>query len=483
MSFENLFKQGNRPGPRNLIVMGFVFLLFLPDLDLFAISMSPATGLVSRITGLDDMVISRVYIQLVAAFMGFCVLMNMGTLLRTPRHRVIVLGAGVLIGYALVQLHFNGVAFREVLRLPPMIGIYLICMTALASSCQCRYPLVLRDIGVGLLAAALIRLIYSGLMFARYGGTQIVEGVQSFAMDGSLLILWGFLAASAGIFAIRCLERKNRGLFVICLIIAGVLSIANALSYRRAAQIWILLQFAGGSMLYFWLRRRLLLGVGIVAGVTAAIATAMISAAIVRFGINNAFERLLSLTSNSDTKFGKSNDAFIDDWQAWKVVIAQTKFLGSGMGLDYGVVRLHDIEQYDRAFSDVIPLHTGTYELWASLGILGALFHLLILVVLPIKCLMACRNRSIEVQMLAANCAAFILVVSLWPLAPPVTYSNQTAVLFGIVFGVLLAITGKPNETTERSFEHQTTVPATGYEQGGFAAAPRTVGRYTRWKR
>jgi hypothetical protein len=336
----------------------------------------------------------------------------------------------------LVLLVANGESLTGKIRSGEVMGFYLVALATVTAAFAMRNRDFAAGIILGMTGAALIRLLHAIYAYRLYGGIQIVEGVTSLAMDGALLSLWILAGSVAGMVALDSLLRLQSRPLVISLVLGAVFTIALAASYRRATQFWLMTDIAVGTLAYFWMKGRFAYGLAWVTAAVALMSAGLFAAAVVRFGFVDAYERVMSVTTTGSQAYSFSNDAYIEDWHAWPETIWKFHFLGSGPGLDYGVGRL---VQVDNESGEVIPLHVGLFELWASVGVSGAIYHVVCFLVLPFLLLRRCRNGDPEIFPFAAVSFSFLVFVGLWPFAPPVSQNFQIAVIIGMCFGCLIA--------------------------------------------
>jgi hypothetical protein len=112
--------------------------------------------------------------------------------------------------------------------------------------------------------------------------------------------------------------------------------------------------------------------------------------------------------------------------------------------MPYGVSRISD----DFSDEGTVPLYTGTTELWASEGIIGLFYHLVLLILLPTACLLAYRKKPAggENSMVALT-ASYILFLNLWPFAPPFYENYQVSLMVGLCIGYLFYVANEARFT------------------------------------
>ena len=440
--------------PSVLMSALLTLVVFLPDSDSFAAQFSVAPHLLDYLIVIDDNKLSSVYGKiLVAMLLGLSMVYASGWL-GCKRLKPMIIGTAVLIGYGFLRLQMGGMPTGSALRTAPLMGIYIMLLTTVA---VCGFS---RDIGVrfglalGFVASGAIKLVYSVYCFRRYGGVQIFEGTSALVMDGGVLIQWVVISGAASLYGLHCCRGAKSQRGALLFMVSMVFSAAVAASFRRTALVLVLGNLGLAVIIYFWLRRKLLSGIFWMGGISLAAGLGLFVVMASVFGFTTAYERILSLskTSNKANAFSDSNELYLDDQKALVDILVVTRFAGTGPGVPYGVSRLSDEFSNER----YVPLHTGMTELWASFGIVGLAYHLLILFLLPLSCVLSYRKALFdggkglpEAEIVpVALAAGYILLSAFWPFAPPFYFNSQTSIILGICFGYLLSVSSRANSSS-----------------------------------
>ena len=427
------------------------FAVFLPDSDTFAAQFSVAPHLLDHLIIIDDDRLNSTYPKLlILLFVGLAVL-GFSIWSRYRRLAPMILGSAALIAYGVLRSQMSGMPLGASLRSLPLIGIYLMVLSTIAVAGHSADRRVVSGIGLGFLASGSIKLVYAVYCYRRYGGVQIFEGTSALAMDGGLLIQWAVIAGGASMYGLHfCLLRKYVKSALLFLV-GMIFSAAVAASFRRTALVLVLGNLGMAIIIYFWLKRRFLVGIMWLGSISLAAGVGLFVVMASVFGFTTAYERVLSLSksANSANSFSDSNEVYLDDQNALVDIVMATGFAGSGPGVPYGVSRKAD--QFTT--EGYIPLHIGTAELWASFGIVGIAYHLIILFLLPLLCLRYYRARSfVDHKSLVGDdvvpftiVASYVLLSAFWPFAPPFYFNCQTSIIIGVCFGYLLGATARVN--------------------------------------
>jgi hypothetical protein len=424
--------------PSTLIAALAVFALFLPELDSFASQFSIAPRLLDHVVVIDDDRLLNLYGKLTIAALSLLSLLGATLWLRNTRLKLMLGGTVALVAYGWLRLNMNGMPLGAAVRTIPLVGIYVMTLTVVVMCGFCKNERVPLGLGIGFLGSGLVRLAYAVYCYRRYGGIQIFENTPALAMDGGLLLQWAVLAGGSGVFAVKFYLKKDFWKAGIAFAFAMLFAAAVAASFRRTAMVLVLGNLGLAIVIYFWLKARLVSGLLWMGGISLAAGLGLFVVMASVFGFTTAYERVLSLTksANSSNSFSDSNEAYLDDQKALVDVLNMTDFAGIGPGLPYGVSRVSD--QFST--EGYIPLHIGTAEMWASLGVVGMAYHLLVLFLLPLACVLAYRKALPAVDnVLFALASSYVLLTAFWPFAPPFYFNNQTSIIFGMCFGYILS--------------------------------------------
>lgn len=445
----------NLLNPVALMAAALVFVFFLPDLDGFASTFRVAPQLFDLLTSIDDRRLEVLYGVLSCLLLAALSLTCATKWLRNTRLMLFLAGTIVVVIYCWILLFMQGLSLSAIVRTPSLIGIYL---TALCAALVCGFAKdarILAGVAFGMLGAGGIRLLYAVYCYRRYGGIQIFEGTPALAMDGGLLVLWVLIAVWAGLQSLQYFQQRLLQGSFLMLLVAAVFTAAVGASFRRTVMLLLLGNLALAVVLYSWFRNRLASGIVWVGGMSLAMLVGLFVVMASVFGLTTATERVFSLTSsNSANSFSNSNEAYLDDQSALKETLPRSNFLGVGPGMPYAVSRISD----EFSVETVVPLHTGTSELWASAGVFGLIYHLAFLLGLPVSCLRAYRrNPAGGDRSVVALVSSFIIFINIWPFAPPFYTSFQPSIIMGLCLGYLLHFA---NEARLRVPERRETVVA-----------------------
>ncbi len=427
----------NLLNPAALLAAALTILVFLPDLDSFASSFSTTPQLVSLLShSFDENRFQGTYGKLVCLLLFCLCVASFSKWQQNPRLKLFLLGSMVLVMYGWLLLAMAGVPLGTLLRTSSLVGLYLMIMAALVCCGFANNPRVSAGIVYGILGAGGLRLIYATYCYRRYGGVQIFEGTPAIAMDGGLLILWVVIAVWAAIQTLEYFVRSRLWGSFLMLLTAAVFSAALAASYRRTVMLLLIGTLALATVFYSWFRNRLTTGLIWVGGMSIVMLAGLFLVMVMVFGFTSASERVFSLGTVGDgSSFSNSNAVYLEDQAALKEIVLSSSFLGVGPGMPYGIRRISD----DFTNEGIVPLHTGTTELWASEGLVGIIYHLAILLALPAVCLRAYhRNPAGGERTLVAVAASYVISLNLWPFAPPYYENVQGSVLLGLCLGYLI---------------------------------------------
>jgi hypothetical protein len=413
------------------------FLFFLPSLDTFSSGFNKGPNIIEYLLGIKTDRANVLYGKCVVLALGILVAINGNRVLANKRVRLTALATLVLVLYGHFVLWRVGEPFGLEVRTGAMVGIYIFGLTVAFTPALFANLNSAIAVGAGIGLAAGINVIYSTLSYFRFGGLEVVEGAQSLAMDGGVLTLWNFSALAAVVlFEYLAFNRRYSGsaIFLAALVVFGG---ALAASFRRTMTIGLLIEMGIGTVVLFWLRGRAVRGI-VVSGLIFMIGSlALISLLIFQFGIENTTERIKSVSFNSDSSFSGSNEDYLDDWKSLGECLLGSNLTGTGLEANYGVPRMIDLLSEQEGN---IPFHTGTFEMWASCGIVGILYHCVILIWLPVHCLLKCRPQKMGRHMLTSIAFAFFMFMAAWPFGPPFYVVYQSSVLMGLCLGYLLSV-------------------------------------------
>ena len=320
----------------------------------------------------------------------------------------------------------------------------LILLLAFVVAQQSRDPgALLRPFFLGAGLVELMKICYSVIMYRQFGGIVLLDGVGSLQGDGGNLLTQAFIGAWAAVAGIgRLLRRQWRlaAFSIMCFIIfAGGL----AASFRRLC----LLQLLGTSfasillMCWRWGRLRQGLAVSAVVGGVAAVVVGLV--AVSMFGPQQTRDRLasVSLSDTSENRLASANENYKAYWTQFPHALEEAMPLGVGFLQDYHIARIEE----SSVVGGFVPMHIGAFELWASLGVAGAIYHLLVLIGVPLMSLAKmghCSQNSAN-DPLFSLAIVFTLWVGLFPFSAPPHFMPQCFLIVGLSLGYIAAATGR----------------------------------------
>ncbi len=425
--------------PATLITAILTFLLFLPDLDTFTFKFSVAPPLLNLLAPIDEFRFSVVFGKAACVLLAILSLFCASSCLRNSRLKLLCLGSAGLVLYSWLLLVINGLPIADLMSVQSLVGIYLMTLSAFVTCGFAKDGRVLLGVGLGVLGAGGIRLLYAIYCYRRYGGVQIFENTPALAMDGGLLVIWAVLAVGAGVYALQLFHERQLGSSFLMLVMTMIFAAPVAASFRRTAMLLLLLNLCLAAVIYSWFRNRLAAGILWVGGMSMVALVGLFLVMSAVFGVATATERVFSVTSssvNAANSFGNSNAFYEDDQRALLETLKNSSFIGVGPGMPYGVSRMTDAETEDEG---IVPLHTGMSELWASSGVVGMIYHLVFMIGLPISWLRAYRqHQDGSTKALVALAGSYVLFTVLWPFAPPFYINTQWSIIMGLCLGYLI---------------------------------------------
>ena len=410
-----------------------VILAFMPDYDAFVGDIAKTQSLLTLITGVPQELVLKHADKIIFALsviVGGCALIHS---LRYKLLRWVGMISIAICAYGVSRLLFTGINLKEALspRNAAFLNIFLIaCATAAAG----KYLSIRRGLITGVIVSAATKLVYSFYIYMKVGGVEIFKGVAMFAADGGILALWGVAALWCFASALNNLEMRRRLISILWIGLMIVFVVAIGASFRRNIMFRLVGTLGLTTILGGFLYRRTFKAL-IVASVAACFGGALLVATLFAvFGAETAVDRIGSVSHSSDSNFSSSNLSYEDDWRALPATIVKHHGLGVGPGQSYGITRVVE-ELVDE--NGTIPLHTGSYELMASFGIIGLTYQLLVLIFIPIYAIRRGRAAMSRPDMLLAASVASLLWLGLWPFGPPFYVNTAATVLVGMQLGIV----------------------------------------------
>ena len=282
-------------------------------------------------------------------------------------------------------------------------------------------------------------------LYVIYGGVPLVADVPSVEIDGGFLMLCLVAAAVAVGRLLHAAKRTEWLLSAISLVLCLAVIVG---SYRRLVVIYCILIFA------VWVVPRLIHARGwFVGGASAVTAGAMAMAGgfvmyAGWFGWEAAVGRLHSLlmTESVDAQQALSSEMYLDDWRAWSELMCEHWLSGIGFR---NQVTFHG-RLTDAVFGSDggrVSLHTGVYELWMRMGVIGAIYHAAYFVLLPIAFMSgaATIKSPVSRDLVLMGCAVG-LVFGLFPYSGFNHYMQAFALSAGVLLGIAVVLAERVEE-------------------------------------
>jgi hypothetical protein len=395
-------------------------------------------GLFEAVGGSITVEISRLFTPLVATGLVLVLMVLKWRFPRSPAFYTTCLVSVLTLGWACCISLGKGAGYMAI-RTDSFLNIVIVTLAFLVGCLLASRPRSLIPLFVGIGFAVLLKLAYSVLMFRHFGGIELMSGVETIQGDGGTLETQAFLAAVTAAMAFDGVLRKKWKfalcMTLLCLILAGGL----AASFRRMPLLTMAGVGLGSMLLVSCLQGQLRRGLAVATGACAILALVISATAVGVFGLEQATDRLasLSLSSQGAKKLGESNKEYVDEWTAFASILERSAGVGVGLRESYGIHRLIDDGSAER-----IPLHTGCFELWASLGVVGVVYHLTLFLFLPLVSIRrALRARpSISDGPFFSASAALLLWNGLAPLGSPFHCCPQLCLLLGLGLGCMASV-------------------------------------------
>ena len=409
------------------------FLLFLPDTDAFMLERAGRQSLVLFISGGRALPVCLKYTAYVAVFICPLALLAL-RIVHFSWPFVTVLVCCSLAGCWALFLTLSGdapgyMAFRG----PGFLNLLLLTFGFIITAAATTRPGVLRGLFLGLAGSTILKLLFAAAAYGTTGGVAVLGKISSLQADGGNLNAQVFVAAvGLALGTQRWLTgKRSQALWSFALFL--LFTAAIGMSFRRLAIIRLIVVSLGSVLVLFLLWNRLRQGLLYVGMFALLLGLCLVGASVAFFGPALVKDRVLSLTSPRLSETSDSNESYLDDWRAWPTSISYSRFLGAGLGAYCGIRR-----PSEDSGAEVIPLHTGTFELWSSLGWAGMVFHLLALVVVPLAVLSSFRNCAKNAHPAAIVGIVFVMFVALAPFGGPFHAGGQTSLVIGAALGLLV---------------------------------------------
>lgn len=412
------------------------FLAILPNLDMHMLQLSEdkfftGFGLV------DPERFVRWYALLVSALLAPAALWAWMRGRRSPLVGAAVALTAVAAGYGVLISAFGGTfSLGFAARHPYTLGFIIFAGTLMLFGTQKGAAPAFLAFVQGAAAAALVKFAYGIVRGAEGVGYQIFADVTSIQGDGGTLVTQSFVGPLCIVVGFHLWRQSRRTAAVAVLILGVALYTGLALSFRRSSLVRALGTLVGALVISGWLHRRAAAGAlkGIL--IAAIMGGIGILAGGIYFGQSVIMERLRSFSTRgvAASDYGVSNSEYLEHWERLPDIVAASGGLGTGFQtgyLGYGPIL--------ESTGEFIPLHTGSYEMWASLGLVGILLWAGVLLGLPLVAIArASRARSSPLLPILSFCGAWVLFTALYPIGPPFFSAPQSCILLGASFGCLL---------------------------------------------
>jgi hypothetical protein len=428
----------HQPGAGGFFFLAVVaFMLCLPDTDAFMAERSVASSLFVLLGGDIAVEITRLYTPLVAIGLVLALpFLDWRTRKSLPFYLVIILSVATL-GWIGGMDVFQGAGYLAI-RSNLFLNFVIFPLSFLVCYLLANRSNWFAPVFAGIVLASLLKLAYSIYTYRTAGGIQILGGVESIQGDGGSLNIQVFVASISVLKSVEAFWKRKwkSGIFFLLLNLIFIGGLAA--SFRRLPLVRMAAICLGGILLMYWLIGRFKRGLLLASAAAIPLAVTLAVTAVAIFGPEQALDRLnsLSLHADSNNAMANSNDAYLDDWTAFPKVIARTLGLGVGFSGSYGVHRV--IDDYE---TEQVPLHIGAFELWASAGIIGALFQLTVFILLPITSIYLLKRKKFwlaNIPLLLAS-ALLLLWTGIFPFGAPFFVSPQTCLLLGMGCAALIS--------------------------------------------
>ena len=427
-----------RPRAPSGLFLGLAgFLLFLPNTDFWMSQFQSFPGLFELVGGPIAVEISRLFTKLTAVGLVLALAVLKWRRPRSPLFTVVCAVSALTLVWSCSLSVCNGAGYMAI-RSPSFLNLLIVSLAFLITCSLASRPGWWIPLFLGVASVALLKLAYSVVAYRHAGGVEITSGLATIRGDDGALLTQAFVAAMATVLAFEAMVRKRWKFAPFMAAVAAIVAVGMAASFRRLVVLLLVGLSLGGILLLSCLWGQLKRGLLVATAACAAMTLAISVTAVIVFGPEQAMDCLASLTlsSRGANKMGADNAQYVDEWAAFPRVLERSQGVGVGFGLGYGVHRL-----VDNGSPDFIPLHVGAFELWASLGFLGAIYQLSLFVVLPAAGIRRAlrRKQCLSDAPLFSVSSALLLWTGLAPLGSPFHQGSQMCLLLGLALGCVVS--------------------------------------------
>jgi len=368
--------------------------------------------------------------------------------------QLLTFGACVVIAYAAAHFLIGGkTGILASLAGTPMRPWYLFVGLPLMAYSASTRSVHLVPFAIGFLVASAVKCLVVAAIYATGGGVAFLDQIRSMVADGGFLtnLTVAVLCGAVLVLWFRSSKYPFGSFVSMGLLFLFLIPIIG--SFRRSMLVYTVIAVAQGLIFYYHVKGQLVRRLPTMILSALILGGVILFGYITFFGLEDATERLRSLTLQSETsQYAGSNNYYLDDWMSWTILVRTKGIVGIGFNTDYGLTDRLTIDAASAAGMEV-PLHVGMFELWVRLGIVGALFHILSFVLLPLWCIFKKRPCGDERLVIASSFAAsFLVLVGLFPFSPPQYMSINMMVPCGIAWGLLAAAYAKGAENSNPKF-------------------------------
>ncbi len=358
---------------------------------------------------------------------------------------LLTLGACMVIAYAAGHFLVGGNAgILASLAGTPMRPWYLFVALPFVAYAASTRKNHLIPFGISFIIATAVKCVVVAGIYATGGGVAFLDQIRSMVADGGFLAnLTVSVLCGAGLALWFKAAKRPLG-FLVSVGLTLLFLIPIIGSFRRSMLVYTVIAASLGLLFYYHIKGQLVRRLPTMIVSVLILGSVILAGYITFFGKEDATERLRSLTLKSESsQYAGSNDYYLDDWMSWTVLVRTKGIVGIGFNTEYGLSDRLTLSAASAAGMEV-PLHVGMFELWVRLGIVGASFHILSFVLLPLWCIFKKRPCGDERLIIASSFAAsFLLLVGLFPFSPPQYMSINMMVPCGIAWGLLAATYAK----------------------------------------
>jgi len=416
------------------------FLLFIPDLDTSAVARFAENDVFNGFGVIDPDRFIRIYGLIVCACIAALCFFKVKDIFRNKVLIATVSLTGIAAIWGAFMCGIYGkYGFAYAFRGPAAIAFYLFAGVFVLFSSPTMNMNYFKAAFCGVAGAALTKLCVNAITTLQGGGgAAIFQGVRSVQTDGPTLLCQCFVGCICILAAFSCWRQRRIRMTVIHFAIGLLMFIGLALSFRRLVVIEGVCVLFGAIVLDGWLHGVAAKSILVSGVVLITVSTLMLFAAAFQFGSDVIIERFRSVTfeglqGSGNSAYDASNQDYIDHWERFPGIVSRSRGLGMGYDTDYD-----GLGPADPASGEEIPLHVGSFELLASVGIAGVVFWAFVLVLVPIYVLRRAKFLNLQNSELLSAAAMWVLFTAFCPLGPPFYIMPQQAILVGGALGFMM---------------------------------------------